>query len=73
MIDEGESFLLVGGAYTKSMASRYTEDRWVQDLDKLNVGRVLPACGWFIDSSGIRVGKKPENNCFSYPFYRQTL
>ena len=53
--EEGKSFLLVGGHYTKSKVSRYTEDRWVQDLDNLNVGRVLPACGWFVDSSGIRV------------------
>ena len=55
LIDEGDSFLLTGGRWTMTRTSRYSRDRWLQDLDNLNTGRRGHACGWYTDTKGKRV------------------
>ena len=61
LIDEGNTFLLTGGAMAEDgkrlleKVSRYREDAWLEDLDDLNFGRWDHACGWFVGSSGKRV------------------
>ena len=53
--EEGDSFLLTGGVLTLTRTSRYSSDRWLEDLDDLNTGRSGHACGWFTDTDGRRV------------------
>ena len=56
LIDEdGDSFLLTGGWWFEKRTSRYSSERWLQDLDDLNTGRQDHACGWFTDTDGRRV------------------
>ena len=55
LIDEGDTFLLTGGLYTKTTVSRYNVTSHVKDLNILNSGRYQHACGWYVDSDGKRV------------------
>ena len=56
LIDEGESFLLTGGAGSESTVSRYNINGWVEDLDDLITGRYQHGCTQYKNNLGDRVG-----------------
>ena len=69
--EEADTFLLTGGAWSKTKVSRYNKDSHVEDIGDLNTGRWRHACGWFLDSAGNRVSfvylltdKQIEKNCY---------
>jgi len=51
LIDEGETFLLVGGFQHESSVSRYNIDGWLENLDDLNTGRFNHGCTQYQDAS----------------------
>ena len=44
LIDEGDTFLLVGGFQQENRVSRYNIDGWLENLDDLNTGRFNHGC-----------------------------
>ena len=55
LIDEGETFLLTGGLYSKETVSRYNINGWLEDLDNLNTGRRLHGCTMYTNNDGVKV------------------
>lgn len=52
LIDEGETFLLVGGFQHESKVSRYNINGWMESLDNLNTGRFNHGCTQFNNNQG---------------------
>ena len=55
MINEGSTFLLTGGYYTKRLASRYDATGWIEDLDPLLSDHYLHGCTQYENSDGSKV------------------
>ena len=55
LIDEGETFVLTGGAGSESTVSRYNINGWVEDLDDLITGRFSHGCTQYENTLGARV------------------
>ena len=47
LIDEGDTFLLVGGFQQENRVSRYNIDGWLENLDDLNTGRFNHGCAQY--------------------------
>jgi len=55
LIDEGDTFLLVGGFQQENRVSRYNIDGWLENLDDLNTGRFNHGCTQYQDEDGAMV------------------
>ena len=54
-IDEGQTFLLTGGIYSREIVSRYNINGWLEDLDNLNTGRYSHGCTQYTNNDGVKV------------------
>ena len=73
LIDEGNTFLLTGGAKGRgeligvTTVSRYNINGWVEDLGNLITGRWSHGCSQFTNKHGYKVGSHENidqfNNC----------
>ena len=63
VIDEGDTFLLLGGENLGiwKNANRYNSDGWVEDLQEMNQPRSRQGCTQYIDNLGMKVNNKYLN------------
>jgi len=63
VIDEGDTFLLLGGENMgiHANANRYNSDGWVEDLQEMNQPRSRQGCTQYIDNLGMKVNNKYLN------------
>ena len=53
--EDDASYILTGGAFTKTTVSKYSQSGWIEDLPSLNTGRYWHGCGTYLDSSNQQV------------------
>lgn len=58
LIDDGETFLLTGGASYINKVSRYNSNGWIEDLHDLSIGRRLHGCVKYDNNFGAQVSHK---------------
>ena len=70
LIDEGDTFLLIGGLQeameNSKEVNRYNAFGWMEDLDSLNTARQNPGCATFNSIQGLKVLKIINTELFPY-------
>jgi len=54
-IADDSSYIITGGAYTRTTVSRYSQTGWMEDLPSLNTGRYHHGCGTYVDTDSQRI------------------